>query len=201
MVRLLNPMHQLVVLIDFLRVIHGAELRSAHRAEFRFFVIVVGQGLIVHGARGFRIERQGKLLFPVEFVAGIAQGVVAISRAGTMPGNIRSVSGDLVGDDAVFHVLFVGQAQMLFGRYVAEHGRAVPADHGRADGRGDVVVAGGDVGDQRPKRIERSRMAQLDFLIDLLFDLVERNVAGAFDHDLDVVLPGFGGQLAQGLQL
>ena len=47
---------------------------------------------------------------------------------------------DLVGDDAGLHVLAIGQPQVLLGRHVAQHGSAVPADHGRADGRRDVVV-------------------------------------------------------------
>ncbi len=88
---------------------------------------------------------------------------------------------------------------MLFGRDVAEHGGAVPADHGRADRRGDVVVAGSDVGDQRTQGVERRFVAELFFLIHLLFDLVQRHVARTFDHDLHVVLPGFLGQLAQSL--
>ena len=67
--------------------------------------------------------------------------------------------------------------------------------------RSDVVVAGRDVGDQRAERVERRFVAQLLFLLDLHLDLVHRNVAGAFDHHLDVVLPGLLGQLAQSLQL
>ena len=43
-------------------------------------------------------------------------------------------------------------------------------------------------------------MAELDFLVDLLLDLVERHVAGAFDHHLDIALPGLLRQLAQRLQ-
>src|SRR5450432_2437146 len=79
---------------------------------------------------------------------------------------------------------------MLFGRDVAEHGGAVPSDHGCADGAGDVVVAGSDVGDQWAERVEGGLVAELDFFFDLLFDLVHGDVAGAFDHDLHVVLPG-----------
>ena len=89
---------------------------------------------------------------------------------------------------------------MLFRRDVAEHRRAVPADHRRADRRRDVVVAGCDVDDQRPERVERSAEAELDFLVDLLLDLVHRHVAGAFDHHLHVFLPGHRGQFAERLQ-
>src|SRR5579864_2176518 len=86
---------------------------------------------------------------------------------------------------------------MLFGRDVAEHSRAVPADHSGADGRGDVVIAGRDVGDQWAERVEGRFVAQFDFLLDLLFDLIHRNVAGTFDHDLHIVLPGLFGKFTQ----
>ncbi len=154
----------------------------------------------MHAARGFGVERESELLVPVEGVAGVRDGVVAVACAGAMAGNISRVGGDLVGDDAVLDVLFVGQAEVLFRGDVAEHRRAVPADHGRADGRGDVVVAGGDVGDQRAENVERRAVAELDFLVDLLLDLVHGHVAGAFDHDLHVVLPGLAGELAEGLE-
>jgi len=85
---------------------------------------------------------------------------------------------------------------VLFGCDVAEHGCAVPSDHGGADGAGDVVVAGGDVGDERAEGVERGFVAEFDFFFDLLLDLVHGDVAGAFDHDLDVVLPGFLGEFA-----
>jgi hypothetical protein len=51
------------------------------------------------------------------------------------------------------------------------------------------------------KHIERRAVAELDLLIDLLLDLVHGHVAGAFDHDLDIVLPRLAGKLAQRLQL
>ena len=66
--------------------------------------------------------------------------------------------------------------------------------------RGDVVVAGSDVGDERAERVEGRAVAELDFFVDLLFDLVERNVAGAFDHDLNIVLPGDAGQFAESFE-
>src|SRR3989454_10782952 len=70
-------------------------------------------------------------------------------------GDVGRVGGDLVGDDAVLHVLAVGQAEVLLGGDVAEHRGAEPADHRGADRRGDVVVAGGDVGRERTERAER----------------------------------------------
>src|SRR5215831_10042300 len=90
---------------------------------------------------------------------------------------------------------------MLLRGHVAEHRRAVPADHGRSDRAGDVIVTGRDIGDQRTQRVEGRLVAHLALLDDLELDLVHRNVAGALNHHLDIVFPGFLGELAQGFQL
>ena len=66
-------------------------------------------------------------------------------------GEVGGVGGELVGDDAFLDVVLVGQAEVFLGRHVAEHRRAVPADHRGADAAGDVVVARGDVGGQGPR--------------------------------------------------
>ena len=71
------------------------------------------------------------------------------------------MGGEFVGDDAGAHVFFVGQAEMLFRSNVAEHGRAVPADIGSAYARGDVVVAGCDIGNERAECVERRFKAVL----------------------------------------
>src|ERR1700679_1841917 len=86
---------------------------------------------------------------------------------------------------------------MLFGRDVAEHGGAVPSDHGCADGAGDVVIARSYIGDQWAQGVERSFVAEFDFFFDLLSYFVHGDVAGAFDHDLHVLLPGDFRELAE----
>jgi len=63
------------------------------------------------------------------------------------------------------------------------------------------VVPRRDINHQRPKRIERRLVAPFHFLVDLLFNLVQRHVPRPFNHHLHVVLPGLRGQLAQHLQL
>ncbi len=78
---------------------------------------------------------------------------------------------------------------MLLRRHIAEHRRAEPADHGRADGARDVVVAGRDVGDERPQRVERGLAAERELLLDVHLDLVQRHVAGPFDHHLTALRP------------
>ena len=160
-----------------------------------------GQRLVVHRLGGLRVERERELLLPVEGVAGAGERVVAVARAGAVAGDVGGVGGDLVGDDPLPHVVGVGQAEVLLGRHVAEHGRAVLGRHRGADGARDVVVAGGDVGDERAEHVERRLVAELQLLLHVHRDLVERDVAGPLDHDLHVVLPGAPGQLAERLQL
>ena len=148
-----------------------------------------------------RVQAQIKLVFPAEFKARLAQGIVADLCARVALGQVCRVSGQLVGDDAFFDVIFIGQAQMLFRRHIAEHGAAIPANLRGANRRGDVVVAGGDVGGQRAKGVERRFVAPFQFFVHILFDQLHRHMAGAFDHHLHIVLPGNLGELAQGFQL
>ena len=107
---------------------------------------------------------------------------------------------ELVGDHADLDVVAVGQAKVLLRRDIAEHGGAERADHGSTDRRRDVIVTGCDVGRQRPQCVERGLASMGQLLIHVLFDLVHRDVARPFDHDLAVMLPGNLGQLAQRLE-
>jgi len=160
------------------------------------FVGGFGHGFVVHAAGAFGVEAEVELIFPAEFESCLAEGVVSDLRTGEAFGQVRAVGGDFVGDDAVAHVLFVGQAEVFFRGDVAEHGGAVPADVGGADGRGDVVVGRGDVGDQRAECIERCFKAVFQFFFHVDLDHLQGDVAGAFDHDLDVVVPGLFGEFA-----
>ncbi len=83
---------------------------------------------------------------------------------------IGGVGGDLICDHAVFDVFLVRQAEVFFRRDVAEHCRAEPPDHRRADGAGDVIVTGRDVGNERAERIKRGLFADLKLLAHVLFD-------------------------------
>ncbi len=147
------------------------------------------------------VEREAELLVPVEGVAGAAQGVVVVARAGTVSRHVGGVGGDLVRDDAGAHVVGVGEAEVLGGRDVAEHRGAVPTGQRRADGRGDVIVARRDVGGERPQHVEGRLEAGLLLDAHVHLDLVHRDVAGAFDHHLHVVLPCLLRQVTQHSQL
>src|SRR3569833_1183454 len=52
---------------------------------------------------------------------------------------------------------------MFFRRHVAQHRRAVPADDGRAEAGGDVIVAGREDGGERPERVERRLVTLAEF--------------------------------------
>ena len=89
---------------------------------------------------------------------------------------------------------------MLLGRDIAQHRRAVPADHRGADGAGDMIVARRDVGRERSQRIERRLLAVPQLQVHVLFDELHRDMARSFDHHLAVVAPGDVRKLAEGLQ-
>ena len=111
------------------------------------------------------------------------------------------MGGDLVGNHALAHLLGVGQPEVFFPGHVAQHVRPVPPDHRRADRRRDVIVARGDVGHERPERVERRLVADRLLLADVLLDQVHRDMAGALDHHLDVLCPRARGELPQRLEL
>ena len=90
---------------------------------------------------------------------------------------------------------------MLARRHVAEIARAGVGRQRRADGRRYVIVAGRDVGDQRPQDVEGRAVADLLLPLHVHLDLIERHVARPFDDDLHVPRPGALRQLAQRLQL
>src|SRR5687768_18240975 len=95
---------------------HGAELRSAHRAELRALEVLGGESLVVVLARPLRIEAEPELLVPVELVPRFRQRVVAIASAFAATRDVRRVRRDLVRDHAVADILRIRQAQMLLDR-------------------------------------------------------------------------------------
>ena len=145
------------------------------------------QGLVVIELRGFRIERQRELVAPAEFEPRLGHGIVPDARRGMALGEVGGMGGDAIGDHAGLHIVAVRQAQMLLGRDIAKHGAAEPADHRRADGRGDVVIARRHIGGQRPKRIKGRLVAGCQLAVHVFLDLVHRHMAGAFDHHLHIV--------------
>ncbi len=167
----------------------------------RHLVRLLGERLVVEVARSLGVEREVELVLPAKLETRARKRIVADLRCRMPLGEVCRMGRDLVGDDARLHIVAVGQAQMLLRRDIAEHGRAEPADHRRANAARDVVIAGRNVGRERPKRIEGCLAADIELLVHILLDLVHRHMAGALDHHLAVLLPGDLRQLAQRLQL
>ena len=58
---------------------------------------------------------------------------------------VRCVCGNFVGDNPSLNIIFIRQAQVLFGRDVTQHGAAIPAYLRGANAGSDVVVARRDI--------------------------------------------------------
>src|SRR5258707_167299 len=82
------------------------------------------------GPNGREIERELELVVPPDVDRRLGKRVVPQLRAGVPVGEVGRVRGDLVGDDPLLDVLPVREPQVFLGGDVAEHRRAVPADHG-----------------------------------------------------------------------
>ena len=136
---------------------------------------------------------------PPEFEACFTQRIVTLLRTREAFRKIGRVSCDFVGNHPFFYVILVRQTQVLLGRYVTEHGAAIPADLRGADTGSDVVVTRSGVRDQWPKGIERCLIAILQLFLHVLLDHLHGHMARPFDHGLHVVPPGNTGQLTQGL--
>ena len=114
-----------------------------------------------------------------------------------MAGDVAGVGRNLVGDNTLLDVLGVGQPQVLLRSHVAQERRPVVGGSRGPDGRGDVVVAGGDVGHQRPEHVKGRLLADLLLNLDVVLDLVERDVARPLHHDLHVGVPAALDELPQ----
>ncbi len=114
------------VFADVLADFHGAEMWAAHGAEMRGLRRVRGQGFVVEVPGRGGVQGQVELVFPAEGEAGVGQGVVPGLGPGVGFGEVGGVRGDLVGDDPVFDVVAVGQAEVFFGGDVAEQRGAEP---------------------------------------------------------------------------
>src|SRR3546814_17064462 len=99
---------------------------------------------------------------------------------------ISDWSSDVCSSDLIF---FIGKAQVLFRRDVAQHGSAVPADQRSTDSRRNMVIARSNISCQRPQGIEGSFMAMLQLHVHVFLDQVHGYVSGSLDHALTTVLP------------
>src|SRR5947207_218988 len=92
---------------------HAAEMGATHRAEMGHLRRVGRQRLIVVRDRRLGIEREVELVLPAELEPRLGERVVSQIGAGMALGQVSRVGRDLVRDNAVFHVLTIGQTQVL----------------------------------------------------------------------------------------
>ena len=152
-------------------------------------------------ARLLRVQTEVELVLPAELETRLGERIVAYLCTRVSLGKIGRMGSNLVGDNAFAHIVLVRQTEMLLGRHVAQHRRAVPANLCRTNGRGDVVIAGGYIHGQRTERIERRLVTIIQFLFHVFLDHLHRHMTGTLDHHLHIMLPGNFRQLTEGLQL
>jgi len=84
-----------------------------HMEQICFFVIIVGQSLIVH-ERAVSGSRDRANCLSQSKCSEHNSGRHRDHALRTVPGNVRRVGRDLVGNDSVLHVFFVGQPKGLW---------------------------------------------------------------------------------------
>ena len=67
-----------------------------------------GQGLVVVGPRRDRVQGEVELVLPPELAARLRQRVIPVGGPRVLLGEVGGVGGDLVGDDALLHVVAIG---------------------------------------------------------------------------------------------
>ena len=107
------------------------------------------------------------------------------------------MGGDFIRDAALLHIFGPGQAQMLRRRNIAQETRAPVGRGSCANGGNYVVITGEYIRNHRAQDIERRTVANRLLALHVHLDLVERHMAGAFDHHLHSALAGTQDQLAK----
>src|SRR3546814_19210446 len=102
------------------------------------------------------IERQVELVAPAEFKTGLAERIVANLGGRVALGKVGGMGSELVGDDADLHIIAVGQTEMLLGRDIAKHRRAIPAEPRGPDAARDRIIAWRAISATLPNQATRS---------------------------------------------
>ncbi len=182
--------------LDLLADANTAPVMTAHRTEVGVDIKV----FIVIRTSCVGVEAEFKMLLPVQCGTCLGQFIVTVTSPRNAQCDVRGMSGNLVGDAALLHVVFLWQTEMFFWRDIAQHAGAVPCGIGRTDTAGNVVVAGEHVCHKRAQHVERRTVAQPALKFHVEFDLIERHVAWPFDHDLHTLPPGSFCQLTKSRQ-
>jgi len=138
---------------------------------------------------------------PIELLAGARELEVTIESAGDSFDDVCGVGGDLGGDEAFTDIFGGGEAEVFCGCHIAEEVSACGCRNGSSDGRDNVVIAWGDVGDEGAENIEGRLVADTLLELDIHLHLIEWDMAGAFDHDLNAGFPGELDEFPKGKEL
>src|SRR5712671_2095841 len=139
---------------------------------------------VVIFAGTLRIEAQIELVLPAKLEARLRECVVPKLSTRPALSQVRGMRGDLVADNAFTNIVLIWETEVFLRSDVAEHRGPIPADLCCADGAGDVIVARGDVGDERSQCVERRLKAVSQLLIHIFPNELHRYVTGPFDHYL-----------------
>ena len=65
------------------------------------------------GFGGLRIKSAGPLALPVQGPAGVSHFIIDLPGATDTLGDVGGMGGDFAGHDALFHIIQIGESQML----------------------------------------------------------------------------------------
>ena len=146
------------------------------------------------------IETEVELVAPAEFVTCFTEGIITDLCSRVTLCQVGSMGCYLICDNTYTYIFAIRQAEVLFRRYVAEHGSTEPTDLCSSDSGSDMVVTRCDIGNEWTEGIERSIMAFLYLAFHILFDFMERHMTGTFDKCLYVILPSALYEFAESIE-
>ena len=173
-----------------------AEIGSAHRA-----ILPVGVACLLEILQGqLGVEREMELVAPAEIKTGFREGIVADGGSGMSFRHIGGMGSYLIGNDTCAYIIFIGKRQVLLRGDVAQHCGAKPCYLRTTDGAGDMVVAGGDVGDDGTEGVEGGLVALLQLALHILTDFMHGHMARTLDEGLHILLPGTHHEFTHGVE-
>src|SRR5260370_28871389 len=135
------------------------------------------------------IKAQIRLIVPTKFEARLRQRVVPKLRPRPTLCQIGRMRSNFVTDDARTNIFFIWKTKVFLGSDIAEHRCPIPPNLGSTDPARDVIVTGGDVGDERAQRVEGSLKTVPKLFVRILLDTLHRYGTGTFNHHLYVMFP------------
>ena len=148
----------------------------------------------MEGTSSHWIEGEVELIVPPELETSLTEGIITVLGTRVSLGQVSNVSGNLVGNDSGLDIVTVWQTKVLLGSHVAKHGSTESGNVGSTNGGSDVVVARSNIRSEWSKSVERSLMTPIELVAHVLWNLVQRDMARSFVHDLDVLGPRACGQ-------